>query len=100
MKKYTLLFFISLLWSCKPEDPTIAFKKQMAADLGILNEQVSKLQQTVVTKQPQDSIQNAFLQARIAYKKIEFITEYFMPSATRLVNGAPLNEIELEENNY
>jgi cytochrome c peroxidase len=70
----------------------------MAKDLGILNEQVSKLQQTVVTKQPQDSIQNAFLQARIAYKKIEFITEYFMPSATRLVNGAPLNEIELEEN--
>ncbi|PAC29791.1 cytochrome-c peroxidase [Flectobacillus sp. BAB-3569] len=98
MKKYTLLFFIFLLWSCEPEDPAIAFKKQMAVDLGILNEQVSKLQQTVVTKQPQDSIQNAFLQARIAYKKIEFITEYFMPSATRLVNGAPLNEIELEEN--
>lgn len=98
MKKYTLLFLISLLWSCKPEDPTIAFKKQMAKDLSVLNEQVSKLQQAVVTKQPQDSIQKAFLQARIAYKKIEFITEYFMPSTTRLVNGAPLNEIEIEEN--
>lgn len=98
MKNYLFLFFILTIGSCKPEDPTIAFKKQMAVDLGILNEQVSRFQQAVVTKQPEDSIQRTFLQARIAYKKIEFITEYFMPSATRLVNGAPLNEIEIEEN--
>lgn len=45
-----------------------------------------------------DSLQKAFLAGRIRYKKIEHITEYYMPSTTRLVNGPPLPEIEMEEN--
>lgn len=45
-----------------------------------------------------DSLQKVFIECRNTYKKIEHITEYFMPSASILVNGPPLNEIELEEN--
>ena len=41
---------------------------------------------------------DAFLRARILYKKIEWYSEYFMPTTTRFVNGPPLPEIENEEN--
>ncbi len=44
-----------------------------------------------------DSLQEAFLHGRRQYKKIEHWMEYFMPTTSRLVNGAPLNEIELAE---
>ncbi len=45
-----------------------------------------------------DSLQRVFLKGRGQYKKIEHLTEYFMPTTTRLVNGPPLDEIEVEEN--
>lgn len=44
------------------------------------------------------ALQRAFLRTRILYKKMEWATEYFMPATSRMVNGAPLPEIENEEN--
>jgi cytochrome c peroxidase len=44
------------------------------------------------------ALQQAFLRTRILYKKMEWATEYFMPATSRMVNGAPLPEIENEEN--
>ncbi|MBC7919913.1 MAG: cytochrome C peroxidase [Ferruginibacter sp.] len=44
-----------------------------------------------------DSLQRIFYRCRLAYKKIEFITEYFFPTASRFVNGPPLDEIETYE---
>lgn len=45
-----------------------------------------------------DSLQHSFLRARSLYKKMEWATEYFMPTTSRMVNGPPLPEIENEEN--
>jgi cytochrome c peroxidase len=45
-----------------------------------------------------DSLRASFLHARVLYKKIEWFTEYFMPTTTRFVNGPPLPEVEIEEN--
>ncbi|AQG79637.1 cytochrome c peroxidase [Spirosoma montaniterrae] len=44
-----------------------------------------------------DSLQRAFLACRTAYKRIEPFAEYYFPTTTRLVNGPPLPEIEVEE---
>jgi len=38
-----------------------------------------------------------FLQTRIAFKKIEWVCEYYMPGVSREINGPPLQEIETEE---
>lgn len=50
------------------------------------------------TSHSTDSLQKAFLAGRLLYKKIEHITEYYMPTTSRLVNGPPLPEVEIEEN--
>lgn len=39
-------------------------------------------------------LQDLFLQARVAYKKIEWAAEYFEPAASRFVNGPPVQEVE------
>ncbi|HEX8507574.1 MAG TPA: cytochrome c peroxidase [Hymenobacter sp.] len=44
-----------------------------------------------------DSLRRAFVRCRLAYKRVEAFSEYFLPSTSRLVNGAPVPEIEVEE---
>lgn len=43
-------------------------------------------------------LRQSFLRTRTLYKQVEWGTEYFMPATSRMVNGAPLPEIENEEN--
>ena len=40
-------------------------------------------------------LQRLFLAARLAYKRFEWAAEYFEPAASRSVNGAPVQEVEL-----
>ena len=44
-----------------------------------------------------DSLQQTFLACRTAYKRVEAFSEYYFASTSRLVNGPPLPEIEVEE---
>ena len=46
---------------------------------------------------PLDSLRQAFRRCRLAYKQVEPFTEYFLPATSRLVNGAPVAEVEVEE---
>ena len=46
---------------------------------------------------PVDSLRRAFRRCRLAYKRVEPFTEYFLPASSRLVNGAPVAEVEVEE---
>jgi len=46
---------------------------------------------------PIDSLRLAFRRCRLAYKRVEPFTEYFLPATSRLVNGAPVAEVEVEE---
>ncbi|GAA4017583.1 cytochrome c peroxidase [Hymenobacter fastidiosus] len=46
---------------------------------------------------PLDSLRRAFRRCRLAYKRVEPFAEYFLPATSRLVNGAPVPEVEVEE---
>ena len=46
-------------------------------------------------KADQKQLQQLFLQTRLAYKKMEWATEYFAPVISRFVNGPPVQEIEM-----
>ncbi len=73
-------------------------KRKVSQDLDSLQYLVDQMllplaQQSTAT----DTLQQTFYRCRVAYKKIEFATEYFMPATSRLVNGPPLDEIETGE---
>ncbi len=42
-------------------------------------------------------LQKLFLSARLAYKKFEWAAEYFVPETSGLVNGPPVEEVEMPD---
>lgn len=55
-----------------------------------------KFQVAAESRSPDEKqLQQLFLQARLRYKKIEWATEYFDPTTSRVMNGAPVPEVEV-----
>jgi cytochrome c peroxidase len=107
MKKYLLLlsscFFVAvLIITCRPQPqqtPIEQAKAWFIKDLDTLEHLINvELTQLAERSNNQDSLQAVFLKSRLQYKKIEHFAEYFFPTTSRLVNGPPLPEYELEEN--
>lgn len=46
------------------------------------------------------SLRNAFKDARFAYKRIEFLSEYYFPTTSKAINGAPIPEVEADNPKY
>ncbi|MBC3538779.1 cytochrome-c peroxidase [Rufibacter sediminis] len=89
-----------LFWGCFPEkgpQTPEQVKTHLVAEFDSL--QTVAGQQLLKSAQHGDStaVRQAFHQTRQAYKQIEWFTEYYAPSASRELNGAPLPEIEIEE---
>jgi cytochrome c peroxidase len=79
--------------------PSTAIHQSVAQDIDTLQTFIEHTLLPLAQKGTSaDSLQKAFLEGRRQYKKIEYLTEYFMPATTRLVNGPPLPEVEMEEN--
>src|SRR3712207_4946017 len=71
--------------------PKLQFKAAVTAYLDSLDYLVGReLLPLAQAGRSTDSLQSAFLKCRAAYKKVEFVTEYFMPATSRFVNGPPL----------
>lgn len=70
------------------------FDKELVALQSIVD---NKLLPAIQKKNPAE-IKAAFLDARRKYKGIEYYIEYFFPTTAIMLNGAPVDEIELGEN--
>ncbi|WP_234735080.1 cytochrome-c peroxidase [Tellurirhabdus bombi] len=109
MKKNILLFIGTLLlsvllfgWmeqSAQPEQAaTERAKQQFTRDLEAFEQLlVSRLLPLAEKGTDTKALQQTFLLCRQGYKKLEHFTEYYAPGTSRLLNGAPLDEIEVEE---
>ncbi|GAB3242593.1 cytochrome c peroxidase [Hymenobacter seoulensis] len=77
-------------------------KADVAADLTALLQAVDaellpQARRPAARPLPVDSLRRAFRRCRLQYKRVEAFTEYFLPATSRLVNGAPVAEVEVEE---
>lgn len=81
----------------------IAVRDRWAADIDSLRLRVAALEQAAMalvadpTAANSDRAQSAFLEARLAFKRIEFLAAYYEPSTTRAMNGPALPRVEDEE---
>jgi cytochrome c peroxidase len=69
------------------------------ANLDQLDNALSQFE-TLLKTSPKSSpsvAQKAFLQARLFYKQIEFLTEYYYPSTAKLINGPALERVEEDD---
>ncbi|HXS36800.1 MAG TPA: cytochrome c peroxidase [Flavipsychrobacter sp.] len=103
MKKHILIAVLliamigSMFYSCKQK--TIAPEKSIAQTLSAHVDSFvfckNKLIASVEGNANEAQLQQLFLQARLAYKKFEWAAEYFSPATARLINGPPVEEVEI-----
>lgn len=67
---------------------------QFLADKVRFHEQVTRLARYVQARAPADSLRLAFKRSRLAYKRIEWLLEYYQPALAGRVNGPPVVEVE------
>lgn len=99
---FTSLITLTTLLSifCKTETKTTTeqvktdFDRQLTEFQSIIDQKLFK----AVQDQNEKAIKQAFLLARAKYKQLEYYIEYFFPSTAVMLNGAPIDEIELGEN--
>ncbi|WP_128543701.1 cytochrome-c peroxidase [Larkinella soli] len=78
--------------------PAVRVHRQFGQDVNNLEALVrNRLLPAAERSSNPDTIRTAFLECRLAYKKLEVFTEYYFKTATRLVNGPPLPEVEADE---
>lgn len=102
----TSIFITILLLNCCQAPKQVAGLTKLAQIKAIYQKDIDSLANLLNSKllvlaeksNSTDSLQKIFFESRKAYKKIEHFTEYFMPTTSRFLNGAPLDEIEAEEN--
>ncbi|MFW0718546.1 cytochrome-c peroxidase [Pedobacter sp. N23S346] len=103
-KIFFLILMISISTSlaifCKMDRKSNAdlVKTEFSKDLSALQENINNQLLNAAKNKDENGIKKAFLQARLKYKEIEFYIEYFFPTTAGLLNGAPIDEIELGEN--
>lgn len=97
---FTSIVLIGLMALCtQQKNGSEQVKHFFAKELGILEQMVQDSLLAEVQKGKDVRLMKTyFLNCRKQYKKIEFFAEYFYPTTARLVNGAPIAEIELGEN--
>ena len=74
--------------------PARLVKRAFMQDINGLDSAVSQLQVAVRTRQSAGAVQAAFLRARLAYKRVEFISTYYSPETTRALNGPNIPEVD------
>lgn len=89
-----------LLCRCTPDAPQTPAAKTGAylfAQLDTLQHHAEHQLLRLAQHGGQDSLQWAFAEARRRYKYVELFTEYYAPTASKALNGAPLPEYEVLE---
>ncbi len=94
---FLLFLFVLILSYCtlQKHDVKTAVKAHLQKRLDSLDQQAALLLAGVNKNEAE--LRMEFLRTRIAYKKLEWFSEYYAPATSKELNGAPLPEIEIEE---
>lgn len=94
--KYMIIaaVFIILFFSAATIDNNTTIDKFYLQQLELLNQKVAGLKKSCLLKSPVKVLKERFKEARLAYKRMAVLTEYFNIYETKYVNGATINRVE------
>jgi cytochrome c peroxidase len=100
LKHFSFLFLaLCFFFSCqKNEVSKTTIKQDLLVNLTKLNNEIIQFEKLINNNSAQKEILVQFKKCRLAYKKVEWAIEYFIPDTARFMNGPALDEMELEEN--
>lgn len=71
--------------------------RQYKSDLSLLQAEVENLRKVIEANADVETVHAAFAKARTAYKKVEWLAEYYQPYTARFINGPALDEVEPDD---
>ncbi len=101
-KKYSIIigfFFSGLVFSFSPTTPSPkdTIKKFYVSQFRAFTASVQQLGMAVENNEPEKRIKERFLAARLDYKQIEFILEYYYELDVNKINGPGIDFVEEED---
>lgn len=103
MRKYFALIVVGILaFACQNTDykklsPTESTKQNLIQNYTLFTNSSKKLDRLVQTKADIKQVQNEFKNTRLHYKKIESFVTFYFPETSKNINGAAINENDIEE---
>nr|WP_295922193.1 cytochrome c peroxidase [uncultured Dyadobacter sp.] len=87
---------VCLIWWVTSPGPAPAgqVRKKFMQNITALDSAVSHLQADIRQHRPASRIQASFRQARLAYKRVEFLSAYYSPETTKALNGPNIPEVD------
>lgn len=98
MKKIYCLFLLLALVACEKKSKHQEINELFKNDIVLLIEKVAKLKYSVQSDSTEVQLQRQFLEARLSYKKVEMISEYYAPAVSKSINGPAIPEFEENDN--
>lgn len=92
-----MVLAMGFMYPVVPDPPTHLVKEAYLTDLAQLDSALIALQEVVRNRQPEPVVQAAFKRARIAYKRVEYLTEFYFSGSAKALNGPALPEGEVED---
>lgn len=98
MRQLIVFFSIALFClSCEQTPNKKLIQNQVIINIDSLYSEVSILKRSIEENQSEKNIKTAFCNARYAYKKVEYLSEYYFPTAAKSINGPAIQEFESED---
>ena len=94
MKKIYCLLFLAAFVSCQKKNKHQEVNTLYQSDITLLVEKVAKLKYSIQEDSTEAQIQRQFLEAHQSYKKVEMISEYYLPTVSKSINGPAIPEFE------
>lgn len=92
---FSAMVVATLLSLRQPDAAAVQIKQQLIRQADSLLNAVQLLRTTKMDLRQSQLLQRRFREVRLAYKRLEWATEYFDPLTARQVNGPPVLETEL-----
>jgi cytochrome c peroxidase len=100
LKSASIIFLVIFILSCGKNNNDLGgskLKTYHLQNIAVADTLANELKRAVETNAPTNSLQRIFLECRLAYKRTEFLSEYYSATTSKAINGAPIDDIEPDD---
>jgi cytochrome c peroxidase len=95
MKKILFAFTILLCLACsKKREPLLLIGEDQKERAALLQLQISELERMAQQKQTTRMLQEQFRKARLTYKSLESLVEFYFPGVAKALNGPAIDKVD------
>jgi cytochrome c peroxidase len=89
-----IVLLVTGMGAMRPDKPELQLTKTYFDQLKLMQRQFMDLQESVSMRQPADTLRQQFIRARLTFKSVEAVTEYYFANFNNLLNPPAIRSAE------